>query len=266
MTTLDIFINEGFLPMVDGALVYHRGFGERPTSASDPAPSLTLSPHVFTASGRMVKSRTYPLEAVSPPHGRPEPAYTDPANPGQFLVRRAYWASYFPERTLIAEAGSVISLRVHNNLAQEHELMFLGAGPSGTDRSTGKIAPGQARLLEFEAPPAGTYIYCDPGSRPEDPFLDPVDRTLGLAGALLVANTAAPCRTSPDGPEFERQWMWICHAVDPEWARIASRDQSVDPQATPAYPRTSRSTAAAVFSHWAFPTTRPPTWSVKKRF
>ena len=237
MTTLDIYINEGFLPMVDGALVYHRGFGERPTSAGDPAPSLTLSPHVFTATGRMVKSRTYPLGAVSPPHGRPEPAHTDPANPGQFLVRRAYWASFFPERTLIAEAGSVISLRVHNNLAQEHELMFLGAGPSGTDRSTGKIAPGQARLLEFEAPPAGTYIYCDPGSRPDDPFQDPVERTLGLAGALLVANTAAPWKISPDGPEFERQWMWICHAVDPEWARIASRGEDVDPQATPAYPR-----------------------------
>ena len=237
MATLDIYINDGFLPMVDGALVYHRGFGERPTQASDPAPSLTLSPHVFTAAGALVKSRIYPLEAVPPPHGRPEPAYTDPANPGQFLVRRSYWASFFPERTLIAEAGSVLSLRVHNTLAQEHELMFLGVGPSGTDRSTGKIAPGQTALLEFEAPAAGTYIYCDPGSQPDDPFQDPVERTLGLAGALLVANTPAPWKISPDGPEFERQWLWICHAVDPEWARIASRGGTVDPLATPAYPR-----------------------------
>src|SRR5450631_1174839 len=148
MTTLDVYINEGFLPMVDGALVYHRGFGDRPTTVRDTAPSLALAPKVFTTDGRVVNSRTYPIGAVPPPRGRPEPAYSDPANPGQFLVRRGHWASLFPERTLIAEAGSVISLRVHNNLAREHELMFLGAGSGGTHRGTGKIAPGQSALLE----------------------------------------------------------------------------------------------------------------------
>jgi len=237
MTTLDVYINEGFLPMVDGALVYHRGFGDRPTTVRDTAPSLALAPRVFTTDGRVVKSRTYPIGAVPPPRGRPEPAYSDPANPGQFLVRRGHWASFFPERTLIAEAGSVISLRVHNNLARAHEMMFLGAGSGGTHRGTGKIAPGQSALLEFEAPPPGTYVYCDPGSRPDDPRQDPVERTLGLAGALLVTNTQAPWRISPDGPEFERQWLWILHAVDPEWARIASRGETVDPRVTPAYPR-----------------------------
>jgi hypothetical protein len=237
MSTLDIYINDGFLPMVDGALVYHRGFGDRPTAVQDPAPSLTLSPHVFTAGGRTVKSRTYPLDAVPPPHGRPAPAYSDPDNPGQYLVRRAYWASYFPERTLIAEAGSTISLRVHNNLATEHELMFVGAGPGGANRNTGKIAPGKAKLLEFEAPPPGTYVYCDPGSRPDDALMDPVERTLGLAGALLVTNTESPWRISPGGPEFERQWLWICHDVDPAWARIASRGETVNVKATPAFPR-----------------------------
>jgi hypothetical protein len=237
VTTLDIYINEGFLPMVDGALVYHRGFGDRVTSVKDPVPSLALDPYVFTRDGRVVKSRTYPIEAVPPPRGRPEPAFSDPANPGQYLVRLGYWASYFPERTLIAEAGSLISLRVHNNLADPHELMFLGAGSGGTHRGTGKIAPGQSVLLEFAAPPAGTYVYCDPGSRPDDPQQDPVQRTLGLAGALLVTNTDAPWRISPDGPEFERQWLWILHAVDPEWARIASRGGIVDPRVTPAYPR-----------------------------
>jgi plastocyanin len=237
MSTLDIFVNEGFLPMVDGSLVYHRGFGERRTSVQDPAPSLALSPHVFTADGRTVKSRTYPLGAPPPPHGRPAPAYSDPANPGHYLVRRGYWASFFPERTLIAEAGSTISLRVHNNLAKEHELMFLGAGPGGTNRGTGKIAPGKAVLLEFEAPPPGTYVYCDPGSRPDDARKDPVERTLGLAGALMVASTKSPWRNTDDGTEFERQWLWIIHAVDPQWARIASRGETVDPKATPAFPR-----------------------------
>jgi plastocyanin len=237
MSTLDVYINDGFLPMVDGSLVYHRGFGERRTAKGDPKPSLALSPHVFTVDGRLVKSRTYPLDAAPPPKGRPSPLYSDPKNPGLYLVRRAHWASYFPERTLIAEAGSTISLRVHNNLAQEHELMFLGVGPGDTNRSTGKIAPGKSVLLEFKAPTPGTYIYCDPGDHPDDARKDPVQRTLGLAGALMVANTQSKWRITDDGPEFERQWVWILHAVDPDWARIASRGETVDPKKTPAYPR-----------------------------
>jgi len=237
MSTLDVYVNDGFLPMVDGALVYHRGFGDRRTAVHDPAPSLALSPHVFTADGRTVKSRIYPLDAVPPPRGRPLPAYSDPASPGHFLVRRAYWASYFADRTLIAEAGSTISLRVHNNLSQEHELRFLGAGPGGSDVSTGKIAPGRTVLTEFAAPAPGTYVYCDPGTRPDDPSQDPVQRTLGLAGALMVANTPSKWRITAGGPEFERQWLWICHAVDPEWARIASRGEIVNTRVTPAYPR-----------------------------
>ena len=58
MTTLNVYINDGFLPMVDGALVYHRGFGNRATSLRDPAPSLTLTPQVFTVAGRLVPSRS----------------------------------------------------------------------------------------------------------------------------------------------------------------------------------------------------------------
>ncbi|MEO6200311.1 MAG: Tat pathway signal protein [Cryobacterium sp.] len=237
MTALDVYINEGFLPMVDGALVYHRGFGSRPTGAADPSPSLTLSPHVFTADGALVRSRTHPLGAVAPPEGRPAPMFTDPAHPGEYLVRRKYWASYFPERTLIAESGSVISLRIHNNLAQEHELMFVGTAQDGGHRGTGKIRPGGSAVLECEAPAPGTYIFCDPGSRPDNPAKDPVERTLGLAGALLVTNTADPWVHVPGGTEFERQWLWILHDVDPAWARIASRGERVNPAQTPAYPR-----------------------------
>lgn len=237
MSPLDIHINEGFLPMVDGALVYHRGFGDRPTSLKDPRPSLALKPRVFTADGRIVASRLYPLNAAAPPKGRPEPAFQDPANPGQFLVRRRFWASYFPERTLIAEAGSTISLRVKNNLAQPHALQFLDVGGKGVHRGTGSIAPGRTATLEFPAPAAGTYVYCDPGAEPKDPSQDPVQRVLGLFGALLVMDPRQPWRSHAAGPEFERQWLWILHNVDPAWARIASRQQAVDPRKTPAFPR-----------------------------
>ena len=128
MSPLDIHINDGFLPMVDGTRVYHRGFGDRRTLVNDPKPSLTISPRVFLRNGSLVASRTYPLKATIPPLGRPAPAAKDPANPGEFLVRRAFWASFFPDRTLIAETGSTISLRVTNHLAQEHALQFLNAG------------------------------------------------------------------------------------------------------------------------------------------
>ncbi|MEQ7735522.1 hypothetical protein, partial [Escherichia coli] len=124
MNVLDVHINEGYLSMVDGSLVYHRGFGERSSAVSDASPSLAMSPHVFTATGEVVRSRTYPLAAPLPPVGRPAPLQEDPDNPGQYLARREYWASYFPDRTLIAETGSTIRIMVHNHLAQEHELRF----------------------------------------------------------------------------------------------------------------------------------------------
>ncbi|MBO1270024.1 copper resistance protein, partial [Arthrobacter sp. PO-11] len=213
------------------------GFGDRPTSSADPAPGLTLSPRIFTRDGRVVASRSYPLDAALPPHGRPEPAAADPENPGHFLIRRAHWASFFPERTLIAETGSVISLRVKNNLAQGHALQFLHAGPGGSHIGTGDIAPGGTATLEFQAPQPGTYVYCDPGADASDPKADPVQRILGLYGALLVVDPDRAWKIGPAGPEFERQWLWILHNVDPEWARIASRGEEVDPVKTPFYSR-----------------------------
>jgi hypothetical protein len=60
---LDIHINDGFVPMVDGSLVYHRGFGDRRTALNDLKPALAMSPRVITANGRVVGSRTYPLGA-----------------------------------------------------------------------------------------------------------------------------------------------------------------------------------------------------------
>jgi hypothetical protein len=237
MSPLDLHINDGYLPMVDGSRVYHRGFGDRPTLLRDPNPSLAVSPRVFLRNGTVAASRIYPLSAATPPLGRPAPAAKDPASPGEFLVRRAYWASFFPDRTLIAETGSTISIRVINHLAQDHALQFLNARPDNGHIGTGAIRPGQARTLAFKAPKEGAYLYCDPGADPADPTADPVQRVLGLFGALLVVNPDSPWVPMPGGPEFERQWLWMLHDVDPVWAGIASRNGTVDPSRTPAYPR-----------------------------
>jgi hypothetical protein len=230
MNILDVHINEGYKAMVDGSLVYHRGFGERPGTVSDVDASLSMSPHVFTAAGEVVPSRTYPLKAPPPPLGRPAPLDKDPDNPGEYLARRRYWASYFPDRTLIAETGSRLRLMVHNHLSQPHELRFHTAGPSRGDESTRPIAPGASYFLEFEAPPPGTYLYSDPGN-------EPVERTLGLYGALVVIDPHSAWQLFPGGTEFERQWLWLCHDVDPVWARMAARGQKVNPASTPAVPR-----------------------------
>lgn len=230
MSPLNVYVNEGFVPMVDGALVYHRGFGDRPTRREDPKPALAMSPRVFTASGQVVASRSYPLTAPVPPHGRPAPLRPDPAFQRQYLARRAYWASFFPDRTLIAETGSTISILLHNNLPQPHELRFHGAGPAGADVTSGSVAPAKSKLMEFRAPLPGTYLFTDPGNQP-------VERTLGLYGALVVIDPRNAWRLAPGGAEFERQWLWLCHDVDSNWARIASRGQTVNPLATPAVPR-----------------------------
>ncbi|MFP3459327.1 multicopper oxidase domain-containing protein [Arthrobacter globiformis] len=256
MSPLDLHINDGYLPMVDGTLVYHRGFGDRRTAVKGPKPSLFVSPRVFLRNGSVVASRTYPLKAAVPALGRPTPAAKDPLNPGEFLVRRAHWASFFPDRTLIAETGSTISIRVTNNLTQDHALQFLNAGPAKGHVGTGAIKPGQSKTLTFKAPTEGAYLYCDPGADPADPDADPVQRVLGLFGALLVVNPDSPWLAGVDGPEFERQWLWILQT----WIRSGPASPPGRAPWTrtgrPCCPATSRSTGAAATSPWPPPRMR----------
>ncbi|QTG82032.1 multicopper oxidase domain-containing protein [Arthrobacter crystallopoietes] len=227
---LDVYINEGYLKMVDDSLVYFRGFGDRPTEKNDANPSLTIKPKVFLKDDTWVDSRIYPVGAPEPPRGTPTPLQPDPENAGQYLVRRAYWGSFMPERVIVAEKGSKIKLRVHNRLAKDHELAIHGAGDDGEDVSTGKIAPGAVGTLELKAPEPGVYIYSDPGNQP-------VERTLGLYGALVVMDPSDAWCISTDGAEFERQWVWLCHSIDPVWANIEAKGGTVDPVRQKAVPR-----------------------------
>ena len=221
---LDVYLNEGLVPMVDGSLVFMRGFGDRLTDRQDADPSLTLRPHVFLADGTLVRSRVYPLDAEVPEDGRPEPDRKDPSHPGHYLVKRAHWASFFPPRTIIAETGATVRLRVHNGLDEDHEL----AVPEVA--STGQIPPGETAELEFLVDEPGTYLYLDPTNAP-------VERVLGLYGALVVVPADDRWRLSPGGVEFERQWLWICQDVEPAWGRIAQQGGVVDAKALPPAPR-----------------------------
>ena len=221
---LDLFVNEGLVPMVDDSLVYMRGFGAAPTDIGSPTPSLRISPQVFLADGRLVSSRSYPLGAALPEDGRPDPLAPHPGLPGQYLIRREFWASFFPDRTIVAEEGSTVRLRVHNRLTKPHELRVDGVA------GTGPIAAGATATLSFEAPPAGTYVYHDPGG-------GSVERILGLHGVLVVVAPSDRWRLAPGRAEFERQWVWLCQDVDPVWAARARAGQVIDPEATPPVPR-----------------------------
>lgn len=227
---LDLYINEGYLKMVDDSLVYHRGFGNRPTDLKDADPSLALSPVVFTAGGTVVESRSYPLDAQLPPAGVPEPFGPDPANPGQYYIRRNYWASYFPKRTIIAEVGSTLRFRIHNRLAKEHRFTIHGAGPQGADIGTPAIAPSTTVELTVPCPPPGSYIFGDPTNAP-------VERVLGLFGALVVIHPDHKWDVAPNLAAFERQWIWLCHDIDPVWAEMEATGRTVDPRQTKAVPR-----------------------------
>lgn len=221
---LDLYINEGFVPMVDGSLVYMRGFGERPTNLNAATPSLTISPRVFLANGKLVKSRSYPIGAPLPPDGHPTPTTPDETRGGYFRIRRRYWASFFPRRTIVAETGALVRIRVHNRLKQPHRFTIPGIV------TTGSIRPGKTKSISFRAKVPGTYIYSDPTN-------PPVERVLGLHGALIVVPRNARWKLSPTGPEFERQWVWICEDIDPVWARRAQAGERINPKATPPVPR-----------------------------
>lgn len=221
---LDLYVNEGLVRMVDDSLVYMRGFGAVPTDIGSPSPSLRISPHVFLTDGRLVASRSYPLDAPVPEEGRPDPGGPHPTLPGYSTIRREHWASFFPDRTILAESGSTVRLRVHNRLSRPHGLRIAGVA------GTGPVAPGTTASLTFAAPPPGTYVYDDPGG-------GSVERMLGLHGVLVVIDPGARWRLAPGLAEFERQWLWLCQDVDPKWGERARAGEVIDARKTPPVPR-----------------------------
>jgi hypothetical protein len=221
---LELFVNEGHVAMVDGALVYMRGFGE--VAATDPKPSLTISPKVFLLDGRgPVDSRFFPLDAEVPEEGTPAAPDIDPSGPHLHVIRRRRSASFFPRRTIVAESGAQVRLKVTNRLRTPHTFTI-----DGTVDVT--VGPGESSDVDFIAPAPGTYLYHDRTDAP-------VNRVLGLYGALVVVPAGREnWWTFKDGEaEFERQWLWLLADVDPEWGRLARMGVTIDPARTPLVPR-----------------------------
>lgn len=133
----------------------------------------------------------------------------------------------FPGPAIFATEGDPLSIQVTNAMDEVHEFAVPGVVPSRT------IAPGATETFDFTAPAPGTYFYLDPRNAP-------VNRVLGLHGALVVlpatGNTpySSPTSrvltlfdnlgTSPSFPgqawDPARSWIWIFSTLDPSKNRL----------------------------------------------
>ena len=176
------------------------------------------------------------------PHRRPGAGRNPRAGPGRSghsLLRRAYWASYLPDRTLIAEQGATVRLRVRNQLRQAHSSAYTspGVGPA-----TVRIVPGAVGRADLQGSPhPGTCMYSPPPSHP-------VERVLGLHGVLRGA------RRRPVAPRPRRHGVRAAVAVAlpgrrPEWCRRASPGE----RSTPSDAHRSRGTSCSTTARLPVP-------------
>lgn len=147
-----------------------------------------------------------------------------------------------PGPVITAVTGQDIEIWVTNNLDREHAFAVHGLAETAIT-----IPPGQTRGVAFEAPEAGTYLYLDPDNAP-------VNRVLGLHGALVVLPQSGitPYTTptkavqqlfadlgttphfprhaqSPAGWQPERSRIWIMHQIDPRFNQRAHNGETIDP-------------------------------------
>lgn len=144
---------------------------------------------------------------------------------------------HFPGPIIAAEEGERIELTITNALDEEHAFSIPDVVESGP------IAPGKTRRVNFLAPAAGTYLYFDPLNAP-------VNRVLGLHGALIVlpeGSTRIPYSaptpsvqslfddlgTTPQFPgeawQPDRSRIWLFSQIDPAFNAIAANGARIDP-------------------------------------
>ena len=144
---------------------------------------------------------------------------------------------HFPGPAIFAREGDRITINITNSLEEAHAFAI-----AGTRISSSVMVPGGSTTLIFDAPRAGTYIY-------HDPLNAPVNRVLGLHGALVVL-PAAPGNNPYSNPTAqaqrlfndlgnsalfpgnpwveERTWIWNFHSTDPAWNTRAQNNQPIN--------------------------------------
>jgi len=141
-----------------------------------------------------------------------------------------------PGPVIMAIEGDTIRVTITNSLNQPHAFSVPGVIDSGT------IPPGQTRTVTFAAPRAGTYFYLDP-------LNVPVNRVLGLHGALVVLPAAGNTPYSDPTPQVQRlfddfgnspafpgnpwkrdrSFIWLFNSIDPKFNAIAQTGATIDP-------------------------------------
>jgi FtsP/CotA-like multicopper oxidase with cupredoxin domain len=132
--------------------------------------------------------------------------------------RSVYVRTFSPQKDAVSLPGPLmlvaerdeLRITITNTLAQPHGFAISGV------IDTGPIEPGETRVLAFEAPAAGTYLYQDPVDRP-------FNRLLGLHGALVTMPRDGSLKPYADGPSFTRQWIWVTENIDSVWCERARR-------------------------------------------
>lgn len=120
-----------------------------------------------------------------------------------------------PAGVLRAVEGDRLTVSVSNTLDEPHGFAIDGVVDSGP------IAPGATATVRFEAPRAGTYLYADPLGMP-------VNRVLGLHGALAVSPAGASNVPFAGGPRFVREFVWVFACIDTGWSEKARLGQPID--------------------------------------
>jgi hypothetical protein len=147
-----------------------------------------------------------------------------------------------PGPALVALEGDRIRLKIKNSISQGGDHGFAIPGvtlTSGGQEMTQVIIPRNEDLrVEFSAPAPGTYMYLDPLNAP-------VNRVMGLHGALVVlphpvGGNGTPYRNPtaniqrlfddlgrtahfPGHPwDLERNTVWVFNTIDPGKCRLAA--------------------------------------------
>jgi FtsP/CotA-like multicopper oxidase with cupredoxin domain len=151
-----------------------------------------------------------------------------------------------PGPVIFATEGETIRVSVSNPLDEAHAFAVMsGDGPESFvgGSFTGPLSPGESAEVSFDAPAAGTYIYCDP-------LRYPVNRVLGLHGVLVVLPNGEDHIPYSNAPSelhhlFEdlghadhfsgEKWnpkrtnIWVFSHIDPSWNDRARQNAAIDP-------------------------------------
>lgn len=127
-----------------------------------------------------------------------------------------------PGPVIFARQGEMIGIRITNHTLREHAFAVPGV-------VEGKpVLPGQTLHMDFQAPSAGAYLYLDP-------LNEPINRLMGLHGALVVLPHDENTPYTDPPPRLEslfndlgsserfkgepwkpqRSWIWVFNTIDP---------------------------------------------------